>query len=56
VGSSFFGSHFIVQSRDYIHSALIMEQFRFFLFSFAVAGVILTGSGAMEALPNTPRI
>jgi hypothetical protein len=45
VGAGFFGSHFLVQNREYIHSTPTVEQFRFL--SFGSAGVILTGSGVV---------
>jgi hypothetical protein len=38
----FFGSHFLVQNRDYIHSTFTIKQFRFLL--FGSVGVIPSGA------------
>jgi hypothetical protein len=45
VGSIFFCSHFLVQSRDKIHFTLTMKQFSFL--SFGLPSVILAGSGVV---------
>jgi hypothetical protein len=53
VGSRFFGSHFLVQSRDWIHCTPTMKQFRFLL--FGSAEVIFAGSAVVGALLNIPK-
>jgi hypothetical protein len=50
VGSRFFYSHFLIQSKEWIHSTSTMKQFRFL--SFSLAEVILDGSGAVGAPPK----
>jgi hypothetical protein len=50
VGNNFF-SHFLVQSRDQIHSTPTTKQFK--ILSFDSLEVILVGSGAMGTLSKT---